>query len=128
MKKILIVDDSEFMRKVLKDYLINKIDGVSLAEEVEIYEADGRINALKLFKKNKPDVILLDVVMKDSPTEGLEFLEEIKNEFDTKRIIMLSSIGQTSVMEACKQFGIISYLHKPFDPDLVIEAINRALH
>lgn len=127
MKKILIVDDSAFMRTILKDLLVSEVDGESLTTAVELSEADSKVNALKIFQKFKPDVILLDIVMQDSETEGLEFLEEIKDIFDMNKVIMISSIRQTSVLDKCKKYGVTSYLQKPFEHNQVIKAVNRAL-
>ena len=127
MKKILIVDDSAFMRSVLMDLLTKLPDGHTLIEPVEIFEADGKQNALKQIKSNKPDVILLDVVMKDSETEGLQLIDDIKNIIDPKKIIMVSSVGQNELINACKDRGVLMYLHKPFEQEQVIKAINSIL-
>ena len=127
MKKILIVDDSAFMRNIVKDLLTHTTDAQLLVDEVELFEADGKKNALLLLKNIKPDVILLDVVMRESEIEGLEFIQEIKEFFDTKKIIMISSIGQATVIDECKQLGIMTYLQKPFEQIQVIEAVNKAL-
>lgn len=127
MKKILIVDDSAFMRSVLMDLLTKLPDGHTLIEPVEFYEADGKVNALKQIKSNKPDVILLDVVMKDSEIEGLQLIDDIKNIIDPKKIIMISSVGQNELIKACKDRGVFMYLHKPFEQEEVIEAVNSIL-
>src|SRR5436190_240894 len=127
MKKILIVDDSAFMRAILKDILTDKSDEISLSEPVEIFEADGKSSALKQLKKLKPNLILLDIVMQESETEGLEFIREIQNFFNTRNIIVISSIGQIAVLDECKQFNIRNYLQKPFEKNQVIEAVNKVL-
>lgn len=127
MKKILIVDDSAFMRNILKDLLSNKAEDVALKDNVELFEADGKTNAIKQFKKIKPDLILLDIVMRESEIEGIEFIEEIKPSFDLSKIIMISSIGQTEVLDKCNKLGIKTYLQKPFEHEQVIETINKIL-
>ena len=127
MKKILIVDDSAFMRAVLIDLLTKLPNGHALAEPIELFEAEGKANALKQIKVNKPDVILLDVVMKESEKEGLELIDDIKNIIDPKKIIMISSVGQPELIKACKDRGVLMYLHKPFEQEQVIEAVNSIL-
>lgn len=127
MKKILIVDDSAFMRNVLKDLLTTFEDKAELKDAVELYEADGKRKALEQLKSVKPDVILLDVVMRESETEGLEFIEEIKDIFDTKKVIMISSIGQSSLLTEFQRLGITNYLQKPFEDHQVIEAVNKII-
>ncbi len=125
MKKILIIDDSPFMRKLLKDLLLNSER--PRLQAIEIYEADGKKSALVQLKKNKPDIILLDIVMQESEIEGLEFLQEVKDIYDARKIIMITSIGQPSIMEECKQFGIQNYLQKPFENAQVVDMVNKAL-
>jgi two-component system chemotaxis response regulator CheY len=126
MKKILIVDDSSF---ILKDILTNTKDSKKvLTEDIEIMEANGKIEALNQMKKSIPDVILLDIVMIESETEGLELLKEIKNFFDSSKIIIISSIGQLTIRNECFKLGIERYLHKPFEHEQVIEAVNNALN
>lgn len=124
MKKILIVDDSAFMRNILKDILADKS---SMKEPVEIHEADGKTNAEKKLKTLKPDVILLDVVMRESESEGVEFLNGVKSYFDVGKIIIISSVGQHVILDECKKLGISAYLQKPFDPSEVVDAVNKIL-
>lgn len=127
MKNILIVDDSQFMRNVLKELLMDNSSAMKLSQAVTISEADSRINAKRKFKELKPDVILLDMVMQSSETEGIEFIEEIRDSFDPKKIIMISSIGQPHLLDECKRLGIVTYLQKPFEQNEVIDAVNNAM-
>lgn len=127
MKKVLIVDDSTFMRNVIKDLLSNKIDDVGVMDELKFSEADGKTKAIQQVKKIKPDTILLDIVMKESELEGVEFLEEINPYFDIKKIIMISSIGQSDVIEKCKKMGLLYYIQKPIDHKQLIEAVNQVI-
>lgn len=127
MKKILIVDDSPFMRNILKDLLTNQNNQPNLAEDVKVFEADGKTNALNQVKKVKPDAILLDVVMKESETEGLEFLQEIVIFYDVSKVIMISSVGQDNIIEECKRLGVNVYLQKPFEHSEVINVVNSII-
>lgn len=127
MKKILIVDDSAFMRNVLRELLTEKNGPLVVNHDVEIYEADGKENALGQMNKINPDLILLDVVMKSSETEGLEFLKEIENKFDTKKVIMISSVGQIELTKDTLKLGIMDYIEKPFEPAKVINKVNKVL-
>jgi two-component system chemotaxis response regulator CheY len=125
MKKILIVDDSTFMRSVVKDALENNNSDVK--DALQFYEADGKQNAVSQVNKIKPDAILLDIVMKESEMEGIEFLEEIQPYFDMKKIIMISSIGQDEIMNMCKRMGVEHYLQKPIEYDEMFKVINYIL-
>lgn len=121
MSKILIVDDSAFMRTILKDILSNH------EPPFEIFEADGKATALAQFKKVTPDLMLLDVVMGNNEMEGVEILREIKEFFPATKMVMITSVGQTAVVEECKRLGALSYIEKPFDRDLVIETVDKYL-
>lgn len=121
MTKILIVDDSAFMRGILKDLLSQRVP------PVELFEADGKLAAFEILKKVKPDMALLDIVMGENEFEGLEILKEIKTSYPGMKVIMLTSVGQTSVVEECKKLGAESYIEKPFDRDIVLETVEKHL-
>lgn len=127
MKKILIVDDSIFMRNILKDILLADDDEITLMKKLEFYEADGKTNALKQINKQKPDVILLDIVMQESEKEGIELLEAIKDSFDIKKVIIISSIGQDEIIDKCNELGVGSYIQKPVENRQVKEAVNQII-
>jgi CheY-like chemotaxis protein len=127
MKKILIVDDSQFMRNVIKDTLAAKNNDAGVIDKLEFFEADGKDNAIKQVHLIKPDLILLDIVMKESEMEGIEFLENIKSSFNLNNVIMISSIGQMEIIEKCKNLGIKAYLQKPIDSDQLLEAVNHKI-
>lgn len=127
MKKILIVDDSAFMRNVLKGIIVDNANMTNPAEDFEIYEADGKRNALMLAKKINPDVILLDIVMQESEMEGIEFIEEANEFFDLSKIVMISSVGHIDILETCKNLGIKFYVQKPFEQSEVIDSIKKIL-
>lgn len=128
MKKILIIDDSTFMRNVLKDILLEKDGDRQLVADLEFFEADGMKTARKQIKTVTPDAILLDVVMQDSETEGVEFLREIQPTFDTSKVIIISSIGQIEILEECNKLGVKFYIQKPFENSKIIDAVNHVLN
>ncbi|MBV4445925.1 response regulator [Clostridium tyrobutyricum] len=118
MAKVLIVDDAAFMRMMIKDIL--EKGGFEI-----VGEANNGIKAVELFKKEKPDVITMDITMPDM--DGIEAVKAIK-EFDpAAKIIMCSAMGQqTMVMDAIKA-GAKDFIVKPFQPDRVIEAVTKVL-
>jgi len=93
MAKILIVDDAEFLRVRLTKML--GTDGH------DVYEAENGLKAVATYKEIHPDVVLMDVTMPDM--DGLTALKEIVS-FDPKaRVVMLTALGQESVvLEAVK--------------------------
>lgn len=127
MTKILIIDDSAFMRNILKELLHDITTNNQINADLEIYEADGKERALEQLKHIKPDVILLDIVMTNSETEGIDFIKAIKDTFDTSKIIMITSMALSSLVEECKSHGVRIYLQKPFEQEQVIAALNQVL-
>lgn len=118
MKKILIVDDSLFMRKLLKDIL---------AHRHNIIEAESGATALKQFKKGKPDLVLLDIIMPEGEEEGIRVLQEIKKSNPKAQVVMITAVGQNAIIEGCKKLGVKDYIVKPFDENQVIETVDKYL-
>ena len=87
-KKILIVDDSLFMRMTLRNNLIG---------EYEIVEADSGAEALEQFQKEKPDLVLLDIVMPQGEEEGIRVLKEIMKNHPQAQVVMITAVGQEAM-------------------------------
>jgi len=117
-KKILIVDDSLFMRNILKDNLPNKY---------EIVEASTGSEAKEQFKNEKPDLVLLDIIMPEGEEEGITVLKHIKGIDPNVKVVMITAVGQDTIVEECKKHGANDYIVKPFDKDNVIETIEKYL-
>ena len=120
MKKILVVDDSSFFRKRIKDLL---------GKQYEIVEADCGTAALEQFNKESPiALILLDLVMPESDKEGLRVLEEIRKvDRNAPAVIMVTSVKQDQVKAGCEQAGAIGYVTKPFDEHELRETVAKLL-
>ena len=123
--RVLVVDDSAFMRKVLIDYL-NSVNGI----EVCGFARDGE-EALDKVKELKPDVITLDVSM--PKMDGLTALSHIMKENPTP-VIMVSSLtvaGAQTTLDAL-EFGAVDFISKPktlglgSTADEIAEKINNA--
>lgn len=112
--KILIVDDSSFMRKILKDLLSAK--GYTLTE------AENGAEALQRYASEKPDLVLLDIIMPE--VNGIEVLKKIGKE---AKIVVISAVGQEKMVEEAKKLGALDYIVKPFDNDKVLEVITTIL-
>lgn len=112
-KKILIVDDSAFMRKVLRDIF----ESAGYANFVEA--SNGR-EALEKWKAEKPDFMFLDVIMPEM--NGMDVLREIGKE---AKIIIVSAVGQKEMIDEAKNLGALDYVVKPFDRDQVLEKAKK---
>jgi len=118
MAKILIVDDAAFMRMMIKDIL--EKNGFEV-----IGEAKNGMKAVELYKKERPDVVTMDITM--PVMDGIQAVKEIRAFDPTAKIIMCSAMGQQSmVMDAIKS-GARDFIVKPFQPDRVLEAIRKVL-
>ena len=113
--KILIADDSAFMRAILKD-IISK----SNLKDAEIFEAGDGEEALTIITNNKPDLLLLDIIMPKK--DGISVLKEAGHDVPT--IIIVSSVGQSDVIEEAKTLGAKDYIVKPFDSKMVTSVLN----
>jgi two-component system chemotaxis response regulator CheY len=118
MARVLVVDDAVFMRKVVSDAL-------SKGGHEVIGEAANGQEAVDRFQELKPEVMTLDITMPEK--DGLAALKEIIAMDPQARIVMCSALGQeTKVLEAIKA-GAKDFVVKPFQPDRVISAIEKAV-
>ena len=121
MAKILIVDDAIFMRKMLSDILVK--DGHEIAGE-----AENPKEAINLYKKIKPDVVTMDIIMPE--IDGIDANKAIKEiiSFDPNaRILMVSAMGQQETVVEAIQAGAKDFIVKPFQPSNVTSAVKRLL-
>ncbi len=117
--KVLVVDDFATMRKIVK----NVLKQINIEN---IVEAENGKHALSVLKSEEVDLIISDWMMPEMT--GIEFLKVCKEDDEKKKIpfIMVTAEGQKdSVMEAIKS-GVDNYIVKPFTPDKLKEAIDRA--
>ncbi len=117
LEKILLVDDEPRILELLSVALEN--------EGYQVLEADNGKEALAQFKKEKPQVVLLDIRMPDM--DGLEVLRQIKESNQTSSVIMMSAYGaMETVLQAIKR-GAYDYLTKPVDLEKVKVLVKRTL-
>ncbi|MPN00136.1 Chemotaxis protein CheY [bioreactor metagenome] len=118
MAKILICDDSAFMRMMLKKILMEK------GHEVVAEAGDGR-QAVQFYRQFKPDLITMDITM--PKMDGIEAVKIIHDENPLVRIIMVTAIGQRSVITEALKAGASDFIVKPFDAGQVMDTIVKIL-
>jgi two-component system chemotaxis response regulator CheY len=118
-KKILIVDDALFTRNMLKN-IINKTGYCEV-----VGEAENGDQAVDMYKKLKPDLVTMDLVM---PVRGgIEATEDLLSHDPNALIVVVSALGQEAlVLEAAKK-GAKDFIQKPFKQDQIVEVIERIL-
>lgn len=117
MATVLVVDDSEFMRRVIKNILENGGH--------KVMEAKNANEALELFKKFGADVITMDIVMPE--TDGIETVKRLKEADDKVKIIMVSALGHQKTVMRALEAGALDFIMKPFTADDVLESVNAVL-
>jgi two-component system alkaline phosphatase synthesis response regulator PhoP len=119
-QKILVIDDEPHVVKIVESRL--KVSGF------EIIAAYGGKEGLEKAKQEKPDLILLDIIMPD--IDGLEVLVRLRQDEDTKSIpvIMLSARGETDdIVKSITEGNAKDYIVKPYIAADFLKKINRAL-
>jgi two-component system chemotaxis response regulator CheY len=117
-KKILIVDDATFIRTMVKDVLVPR--GFEIAGE-----ATNGNEAVTLYEKLKPDLVTMDITMKEK--DGLEAAREILQRDPDARIIMVTALGQEKMLLDSFKIGVKDFVVKPFQPERIISAVEKAL-
>jgi two-component system chemotaxis response regulator CheY len=115
--KVLIVDDSGMARRSLRQILE--------PAGYEVVEAVDGLNALERYFLDKPDVVMLDLVMKGM--YGLDVLTKLREMDRHARVIVVSADIQTSSHDLVEQAGGVAFVNKPFDKDDILKALDTAL-
>ena len=119
-KVILVIEDDKFLRELITQKLIK--------EGYEISEAIDGEEGIKKIKEEKPDLVLLDLILPG--IDGFEVLSKMKEDLALAQIpvIILSNLGQKEDVERGLKLGAVDYLIKAhFTPGEIIEKIKNAL-
>lgn len=116
--RILIVDDAQFMRHLLKKCLVEA--GFEIAGEA----ANGA-EAVTRYAECRPDLVTLDMVMPE--VGGLEAIRRLRAADPKATIIVVSAIDQRENLLEAVRLGAADYIVKPFDAERVAAAVCRAL-
>ena len=121
MSEILIVDDSKYMRKMLSDILTK--EGHRIAGE-----AENAREAIELYKRLKPDLVTLDIVMPEvEGTDAVSALKAMVRANPRAKVVMVSAMGQQEMIEECIQAGAGDFIVKPFKHSDVAEVVKGVL-
>ena len=115
---VLVCDDAIFMRTMISDIL------AQAGFEV-VGEAESGVQAVQKYRQLKPDLVTMDIVMPDMG--GIEAVREICKTDPDAKILMCSAMGQQALVVEAIQAGAKDFVVKPFQADLVIEAVGKAL-
>jgi len=120
MKKILIVDDRIEVRKLVEVTLE--------VENYQLLQADSAEKALEIARREKPDLILMDIMMPGG-MDGLEATRILKKDPETKNcaVIILTAMGQEYDLIEGKKAGADDYFIKPFSPLDLLRKVEEIL-
>ena len=116
--KIMIVDDAAFMRKRIRNILVKN------GYEVVVESEDGK-QAVDNYQQYQPDLVTMDITMPEM--DGLAALQEIRSQDSNARVVMVSAMGQQSMVIKAIKSGAKDFIVKPFEPERVLETISKAL-
>ncbi len=121
MKKILIVDDQREIRDLIATTL--------RIGPYEIFQAANGPEALNLARRERPDLILLDVMMEAGGMDGFEACRRIKTAMETSHsfVMILTARGQKSDLEQGFAAGANDYFTKPFSPLELMAKVDEVM-
>jgi len=117
MTKILLVDDEidvcDFMLRFFEE------------RNFEVSSATNGNDALLMMEENRPDIILLDIRMKDR--DGIEILKEMRNINGDAKVVMVTCVDDAEAMKEAKNLGAAAYITKPLVLSDLMEVVLRNL-
>lgn len=116
--KILVVDDSQFMRNLIKTYL-NKAGYSNI-----IYAQNG-IDAIHKYIENNPDLVLMDITM--DKMNGVDALINIKKIDSSAKVVMCQAMGQEDFVMRALRNGALDFIVKPFNCDRMVRSVHKIL-
>ena len=117
--RLLLVDDHPLVRRGLTEIILNQPD-------LEICgEAEDLASAFRQYQKLRPDLVVLDISLKDG--HGLDLIKQLRLEDATARILMFSMHDDTLFAERAIAAGALGYVNKQEHESILVQAIHRVL-
>jgi len=116
--KLLIVDDSNILRKAIRRYLENGIIEV-------VGEAGNGVDALNLFKELSPDMVTMDITMPEM--DGLQTLQEIMKVNPAAKVLVITALRDEATGLKALKLGAKGFLPKPFTEETLNTAVQKML-
>ena len=115
---VLIVDDAQFMRVMLREILEDM--GLTVTGE-----ASNGVEAIEEYRRSQPDLVLMDITM---PTmDGNEALASIMEQNPQALVVMITALGQKDQVLTAIKAGASDFIIKPFDQERVQDTLSRLL-
>jgi two-component system, chemotaxis family, chemotaxis protein CheY len=117
-KRVMVVDDANFMRIIVRDALEPK--GFQI-----VGEAVNGAEAVRKYAELQPDLVTMDITMKVK--DGLEAAREILAAHPDARIVMVTALGQEKMLMDSISLGVRDFVVKPFTRERILSAAEKAL-
>ncbi len=117
MAKILVVDDTQFMRQ--------RVTRLLREHGYQAIEAKDGEEAVRMYAQDEPDLVLMDITMPNM--DGLAALSEIRAYDPKAKVIMLTALGHQAIALEAIQAGAKDFLVKPYEPGQVLRTVQRVL-
>ncbi len=118
MARILVVEDSEFTRRM--------IVRIIKAKGHEVIEAANGLEGVRMVQKEKPDCMFLDLLMPEM--DGFGVLGDLKKKSLSIPVVVLSADIQETSRSKCFEFGVVDFVKKPPKKDEILKAVQKALN
>lgn len=115
MAKVLVADDAAFMRMRLSNLLRQAGH--------EVLEANNGFQALEVYEDQKPDLVFMDITMPEM--DGIEALKRLRALDPEARVVMCTALGQQSMVIEAVKSGAKDFIVKPFQPERVLQAVEK---
>ncbi len=115
MAKVLVVDDAQFLRV--------RITKMLNGEGHEYQEASNGVEAVQTYQSYQPDIVLMDITMPEM--DGMEALREIRGLDPDSKVVMLTALGQESIVLEAIKLGAKDFIVKPFEKERVLGTIAK---
>lgn len=115
--KVLITDDSAFMRAIIKTSILEVDPGT------EILEAENGDVAVELFREHRPSAVFLDIIM--PVKNGIMAMEEIRHLDPAVKVVIVTSVGQEDMINKAKELGADGFVPKPFQPQQIKDIFSQ---
>lgn len=119
MSYVLIVDDEKDIRDLISQILFDEGHKVKLA-----YDSSS---AMQYINSEEPDLVVLDIWLKDSDMDGIEILKSVKQNNPLCPVVVISGHGNIEIAVAAVKQGAYDFIEKPFNTDQLLLVIARAL-
>ena len=117
-KRILVVDDSQFIYEEIK-YLLSDTD-----YEIVGHAKNGA-DAFRMYGELMPDIVTMDILMPG--LSGIETSQLILGKWKDAKIAIVSSLAYDDVLEEAAALGIHHFIYKPFDKEDIVEALDALI-